>query len=67
VCILDITLSPETPIINIKHNHSGIKSYKYNNDDNIVTVSACPEGIPIHPCCSSFGKLEHLIKGLLIS
>jgi DNA topoisomerase IA len=26
-----------------------LQNVKYNNDDNIVIVSACPEGIPIHP------------------
>jgi len=44
----DVILCPENININIKHIHNGIKSYKYNNDDNIVIVSACPEGIPIH-------------------
>jgi hypothetical protein len=47
--MLEVILCPENPIINIKHNHNGIKSYKYNNDENIVIVSACPEGIPIQP------------------
>ena len=65
VWILDIILCPETPIINIKHNHNGIKSYKYSNDENKVLVSAWPEGIPIHPRDWVSKKLEHLIKGLL--
>jgi hypothetical protein len=47
--MLDVILCPENPNINIKHNHNGMKLYKYNNVDKIVIVSACPEGIPIHP------------------
>lgn len=62
--MLDVILWPENININVKHNHNGIKSYKYNNDDNIVIASACPEGIPIHPRGFSF---EHLIKGRFIS
>ena len=65
--MLDVILWPENININVKHNHNGIKSYKYNNDDNIVIVSACPEGIPIHPSVVLFEKSEHLIKGLFIS
>jgi predicted lipoprotein with Yx(FWY)xxD motif len=45
--MVDVILSPENPNINIKANQNGMKLYKYNNDDNMVTVSACPDGIPI--------------------
>ena len=62
--MLDVILCPENININVKHNHNGIKSYKYNNDDNKVTVSAWPEGIPIH---SNDRPFEHLIKGRFIS
>jgi hypothetical protein len=47
--MLEVILCPENTNINIKHNQNGIKLYKYNNVENIVIVSECPEGIPIHP------------------
>lgn len=65
--MLDVILWPENININIKHSHNGIKLYKYNNDDNIVIASACPEGIPIHPSGILFEKSEHLVKGRFIS